>query len=116
MRNLPQPYRNPASTDQYVPGKPSFTVTKNTCKPAQLSDALIRAETGRFKLVMSRSAVRVRSSALYFLADLQHKRACVLGVPTVRERRTTATVLQPGENGGVPRRFFRSTGTSFGVH
>jgi len=65
-RNVLQPYCNRADTHWYVMDKATPPDSRKPPKQAQFPDAPVRARTCASKLVMSRSAVRVRSSALYF--------------------------------------------------
>src|SRR5829696_10434767 len=60
------PYCNRADTQWYTMDKATPPDRRKPPKKAQLPDAVGRAGTSASKLVMSRSAVRVRSSALLF--------------------------------------------------
>src|ERR671911_321971 len=69
------PYCNRADTPWYTMDKGESPDHRKSPKLAQFPDALGRARTYASKLVMSRSAVRVRSSALLFCCNLQDNRS-----------------------------------------
>ncbi len=64
-RKLLQPYCNRAGTDAYTVDTLTPVKLQNTCKTKKFTDALLKARTRYFRLLISRFQVRVLDGSLF---------------------------------------------------